>query len=321
MWPDGKSFAFSIIDDTDSATIANVREVYRCLLDHGIRTTKTVWCFDSPADTPLEGDTLDSAAHRDWLRELQDAGVEVGYHGASAAPSARARSLAALERFREVVGHYPRTYASHSGQLEAMYWGPGRFSGGWKNGFSIGERIFRPGLAFSGDVEGSPYFWGDHCRDKIEYVRNLTFNDINTLKCDPLMPYHDPAKPYVRYWFSASNAPQAKDLVSLLSTQNLTRLAEEGGACIVYSHFAYGYMDGQRVDSGVKRAIEALSRMNGWFVPVAVLLDHLRSRPGWQPKIDQAALQRMQARWFWENSWGKRAKLMRRLRRRLFGAS
>lgn len=306
------------MDDTDSATVSSVADVYRCLLENGIRGTKTVWSFDSPTGTPLAGDTLEDSAHRTWLRGLRDAGCEIGYHGAAAAPSTRERSRAALERFRDVVGDYPRTYASHSGQLEAMYWGSARFTGGWRAGFSLGERIFRPGLEFSGEVEGSPYFWGDLCRDKIEYVRNLTFQEINTLTCDPLMPYHDPAKPYVRYWFSASNAPQARDFVALLSPKNLNRLAEEGGACIVYSHLAYGYMDGGRVDPRVRRAVEALGKMNGWCVPVAVLLDHLRARPSWRSEVDPAALRRMQARWFWENSWGKRTKLMRRLRQRMF---
>lgn len=317
MWPQGKSFALTIIDDTDSATVANVGEVYRCLLDNGIRTTKTVWSFDSPAGTPLAGDTLDSATHRAWLSELQAAGVEIGYHGAAAAPSERARSIAALERFKEVIGHYPRTYASHSGQLEAMYWGAARFSGVWKKAFALGERVFRPDLGFFGEDENSPFFWGDHCRDKIEYVRNLTFNDINTLKCDPLMPFHDSARPYVRYWFSSSNAPQANDFVRLLSEANLGRLAEERGACIVYTHFAYGFTDGTRIVPEIRRVIEQVARMNGWFVPAAELLDHLRARPTWKGQIDASEFQRMQVRWFWENSWGKRAKLLRRLRRRV----
>ena len=38
----------------------------------------------------------------------------------------------------------------------------------------------------------------------IEQVRNFVFSDINTLKSCPYMPYQDPTKPYVNYWFASS---------------------------------------------------------------------------------------------------------------------
>ncbi|MCJ7777683.1 MAG: hypothetical protein MUP16_05150, partial [Sedimentisphaerales bacterium] len=42
-WPNGKDFAFTVFDDTDLATLENVREVYSLLADYGFRTTKLVW--------------------------------------------------------------------------------------------------------------------------------------------------------------------------------------------------------------------------------------------------------------------------------------
>ena len=49
-WPDGKLFAFSILDDTDLATVTNVSPVYSFLENLDFRTTKLVW--------PIGGDPL-----------------------------------------------------------------------------------------------------------------------------------------------------------------------------------------------------------------------------------------------------------------------
>jgi hypothetical protein len=53
-WPNGKRFAFTIVDDTDDATVQKVRPVYDFLLELGIRSTKTVWPF-GPAGKPVTG--------------------------------------------------------------------------------------------------------------------------------------------------------------------------------------------------------------------------------------------------------------------------
>src|SRR5579859_5667634 len=44
-WPNERQFAFTIVDDTDSATIQNVKPVYDLLTDLQMRTTKTAWVF------------------------------------------------------------------------------------------------------------------------------------------------------------------------------------------------------------------------------------------------------------------------------------
>ena len=95
-------------------------------------------------------------------------------------------------------------------------------------------------------AENSAYFWGDLYRETITFVRNFVFTDINTMKMDPLMPYHDSRKPYVPYWFSASAGINVEEFCQLLNERNQDRLLEEGGACIAYSHLAFGfYRDGQ----------------------------------------------------------------------------
>ena len=42
-WPEQKKFAFTVVDDTDKATVQNVGPVYDLLAELGINTTKTVW--------------------------------------------------------------------------------------------------------------------------------------------------------------------------------------------------------------------------------------------------------------------------------------
>ncbi len=42
-WPEGKTFAFTIFDDTDRSTVENTKPVYDFLKANGLRTTKSVW--------------------------------------------------------------------------------------------------------------------------------------------------------------------------------------------------------------------------------------------------------------------------------------
>ena len=43
QFPGGARFAFTVMDDTDVATVDNVLPIYRLLESLGMRTTKTVW--------------------------------------------------------------------------------------------------------------------------------------------------------------------------------------------------------------------------------------------------------------------------------------
>ena len=86
-WPDGRAFAFSIVDDTDGSTMENVPPVYALLADLGIFTTKSVW--------PLAGDVRDGLAcddprYRAWVEGLQEQGFEIALHNVSSRTSPRA---------------------------------------------------------------------------------------------------------------------------------------------------------------------------------------------------------------------------------------
>ena len=126
----------------------------------------------------------------------------------------------------------------------------------------------------------NPATFGDICKEKIKYIRNHTFNDINTLKIDPLMPYIDKSKQkYSNYWFSSSDGHTAEEFNFLLKKENIDKLETEGGACIVYTYFASNFVDDAgRLNKEFVKNMEYLSTKDGWFVPASIMLDYLASQ-------------------------------------------
>lgn len=296
-WPDGKRFAFTIVDDTDGSTVDNVGPIYDLLFDCGILTTKTVWPLSFRREPRYGGGTLEDSEYSAWVLRLRDQGFEIASHGATDHSSPRTDTERALDHFRDVIGHYPRLHVNHRGQAEGIYWGEMRLDGAPRLAYRLVNAILRRDARYFGHVESSPYFWGDLCRDRITYVRNYTFSEIDTLRQNPVMPYHDPRRPYVRYWFSASEAPDGEFFCRLLDERNQDRLAAEGGACIVYTHFAYGFMEDGRPTRRFAELVRRLAGLPGWFVPASTLLDFLREQPGWRDVPDRRELARLQRRW------------------------
>jgi len=280
QWPDGKDFAFTVFDDTDWGTVANLEPVYSFLNDLGIKTTKTVWPLSNPGKPEGEGSTCEDKEYLDWLLKLQQDGFEIGYHLASYNPSKRERTIEGLEKFRSLFGHYPYSMANHNLNTEGMYWGSARLS------FFLTRLLYNASTKFAkndiweGHKPGSPYFWGDLCVEKIQYVRNFIYPEINTLKACPHMPYHDPSKPYVKKWYAASEGSGIKSFNKLVTVQNIDKLVAERGACIMYTHFAAGFYRDGKLNDDFKKNMEYLSKKNGWFVPMNTLLGFLEQQNG-----------------------------------------
>ncbi len=276
-WPEGKRFAFTIFDDPDSQTFEAGREVYALLRDLGFRTTKAVWPTRGIREPSDYGITCaDDPAYVDWLRELEAVGFEIGYHNATLHTSNREETLAGLNRFFELFGHNPESMAHHYFCNENLYWGPYRVSGVHRTIYNLLSRWKNQGKSL-GHIEGQPYFWGDLCRERIRYVRNFVFADINTLSACPWMPYHDPQRPYVNYWYASSEGANVESFVKRVVDANQDKLEAEGGGCIMYTHFGHGYVDAKgKLDPRFRRSMERLAKKNGWFVPVKTMLDRLR---------------------------------------------
>jgi hypothetical protein len=278
-WPDRKAFAFSIFDDTDLSTLDNAPAVYRLLADLGLLTTKSVWPVQGIGVPVMGGATCDEPAYLEWVQALQREGYEIALHNVAPQSSTREQTIEGIERFVGLFGNGPSAHANHTGCREAIYWGEDRVSGLNRTTYNVLNRYKTRGL-FEGHVETSPYFWGDVCRSTVKYVRNFVGGDVNTLRYCPQMPYHDPVRPYVNYWFASTEGPNVDAFVRALSEPNQDRLEREGGACIMYTHFGAGFVRDGRIDSRFERLMRRLSAKNGWFVPVTTLLDFLLQARG-----------------------------------------
>jgi hypothetical protein len=295
-WPEGRAFAFSIFDDTDNATVDNVGPVYSLLRDLGLRTTKSVWATAGEGVPHIGGATCDDTRYREWTLELQAAGFEIGSHGASPATSPRQVVVRSLQRFRDIYGRDPDTLANHSGCLESIYWGEDRVSGAARLAYNMMTGFQRRGL-FRGHREGDPLFWGDLCRDRVRYVRNFTYAGVNTLAACPVMPYHDPDRPYVQAWFASSEGANVNAFNRCLSEAEQDHLEAEGGACIMYTHFASGFWSDGELNPRFRELMRRLASRNGWFVPVNTLLDHLVDRNRGPAVLTSAQRRTLELRW------------------------
>jgi hypothetical protein len=70
----------------------------------------------------------------------------------------------------------------------------------------------------------------------------------------------------------------------------------------MYTHLAAGFSDHGRPHPRFRSLMERLSRLNGWFVPVSTLLDHLRQTRG-PHVISDRERRRLETRWLWEKVW------------------
>lgn len=292
-FPDNKKFAFSIFDDTDLSTVENVAPIYSLLAESGMRITKSVWPLASAAEAKLGGASLQDPDYLSFVLGLRDTGFEIALHNVRNTGSTREEIQAGLEEFKRLIGYYPRVHANHAGNRDNLYWGPARFS--TIAPFYRALTPFRH-RKFEGHIEHSGYFWGDLCCQRIDYVRNLVFQEINLDRINPSMPYWDQDRPLVKGWFSSSEGHDAQAFCELLSEANQDRLEEEHGVCIVYTHFACGFVSKGSVHPRVNFLLRRLARKPGWFVPVSTLLDLLREqRLG--GSISRAELSAMERRW------------------------
>jgi hypothetical protein len=286
-----------MVDDPDHATIANVKPVYDLLAQLGLRTTKLVWLFQGESHATSHGSACDDPAYLAWVLALQQQGFEIGLHNAAPVTSPRARTGQALERFRALFGSQLLVHCNHTGCREGIYWGDARLSGWRRPLYNLLTRGRRRGV-FRGHLAGDPLFWGDLCQERVRYVRNFVFDALNTLAVCPEMPYHDPAKPYVNFWFAATEGPTLRSFLHRFTVRHIDRLVAEGGLCIAYVHLAKGFAPLGRVDPEFRQRLEYLAAHGGWFAPVSAVLDYLRQNAGRaERRIAPARLRQLELHW------------------------
>jgi len=275
-FPGNKRFAFTVFDDTDYSTVENVEPVYRLLVDLGTHTTKSVWPLAPVRGARIGGSTLQDKGYLDFVLWLQRQGFEIGLHNVQNHDATREVIQQGFREFRTLLRQSPRIHCNHSMNRDNIYWGERRLEASTiRFGYNLATRFARRRY-FLGHVENSPYFWGDICKENISYVRNFVFDEINLDRINPTMPYHDPRKPFVNFWFSSSEGSTVEPFCKMISEANQDRLEAEGGVCIMYTHFAKGFCEAGQLHSEFARLMRRLAKMNGWFVPVSTLLDHLQ---------------------------------------------
>ena len=279
VWPGQRAFAFTIVDDPDMQTTAIGREVYSFLESTGLRTTRMSWPLAPTRVASKVDDTCGIAEHAEWLKGLQTAGFEIGFHNATFHTSTREETQKGLERFREFFGTDPAIMANHFENAESIYWGSARLSGWRRSVYNLATRWKNEGRFF-GHIPEHELFWGDLCRRRVRYVRNFVFRNIDTLAACPFMPYHDPQREYVPYWYSCSEGGNRDSFVEMLSETNQDLLEERGGACLLYTHFGFGFLNGGELDPRFRELVTRLSKKRGWFVPASTLLDYIHEQRG-----------------------------------------
>ncbi len=304
-WPHGKRFAFTVFDDTDHTTMQNGPGMYQYLFDLGVITTKSVWPIKGEHVPKIGGTTCEHADYLRWVCRLKEQGFEIALHNATYHTSKREQTIAGLEQFKECFGEYPKIHANHADCADSIYWGDARLSGMNRLIYNVLTRFANRGK-FLGHVESSELFWGDKCKEHIKYVRNFVFSDINTLRICPYMPYFDEERPFVNNWFASSEGADCRAFCQTISETNQDRLEEEGGGCIMYTHFGRAdfYEDGL-LNSDFRRVMERLSRRDGWFVPVSTLLDHVQKERG-RHVISASERNRLERKWLIHRVFGTR---------------
>lgn len=308
LFPSNKRFAFSILDDTDDATLENVKPVYDALREYGFRTTKAVWPVDCPEGSRLffAGETLQNKPYLDSVRSLSDDGFEIAFHGATMGSSRRERTILGLEFLKKEFGSYPRLFCNHGQNRENLYWGHKRFQ------TAILRCLFRfarkePRRYYSGEIEESEYFWGDLCREHITYVRNFTFNRVNVLAVSPSMPYRLAETKYVNYWFSTADAPDVHAFNRLLTDGRIDKLERDGGVCIVSTHFGKGFAKDGKLNAETARILRHVAQKPGWFVPVSDVLDYLLKLRGAAPALTWREIVQLECRFVLDKLTGAKS--------------
>ena len=282
-YPSGAEFAFTILDDTDDTTVANGRPVYDLLRELGMRTTKTVWAFDTPPENRgpfFAGETLSSPEYLEWVHELAASGFEIAFHNATMGSSVRQDTIRALDFIEDEFGSPVRMHCNHGQNRENLHWGIDRYSSYiLKNSLNFLAK-FREYPDFEGNKPESPYFWSDVADKRLSYIRAFAFRRLNGMQIPPGRPYRDPAKKMAPIFFNTADAPDIKSFNKLVNPASIDRLCKQNGWAIISTHLGKGFYWKNRLDPDFIKSMKYLSSLSGWFVPASQLLDFIQTNTG-----------------------------------------
>jgi hypothetical protein len=282
-YPSGAKFAFTILDDTDDTTVANGRPVYDFLQELGLRTTKTVWAFDTPPENQgpyFAGETLSSPEYLEWVHELAANGFEIAFHNATMGSSLRQDTIKALDFINSEFGQQVRLHCNHGQNLENLHWGTDRYRSYAIRKLLCFISMFRSHTKFEGNDPESPYYWSDIADKRLSYMRAFTYRQLNGMKIPPRRPYHDKTKQNKILLFNTADAPDVLTFNKLVNPSAIDKLQNQNGWGIVTTHLGKGFYRNNRLNPEFKANMEYLATLPGWFVPSSQLLDFLKVESG-----------------------------------------
>lgn len=262
-------FKFTIVDDTDNSTLHETKIFYDYLHSIQLKTTRTTWIY--PSADNFYGDSLSNPEYVKYLLEMKNRGFEIALHNVRSGSTPRDLTLSGIDVFKSVFNEFPKLHANHAWNKENLYWGSKRFC------FPLGK-IFgmrRDPIEYEGEVESSIYFWGDICKERIKYVRNHTYDQLDLRSINAHRPYHDSSKGYVNYWFSSTDCRDINRFKKIVNKDSIDKLVSNGGVSILYIHSAYGFVNQGKIHPYVKEMLEYISMHDGSFKPASTILDEV----------------------------------------------
>jgi hypothetical protein len=198
-------------------------------------------------DSALRGVTLEDPKYLDYCQKLHENGFEICLHGASAGNNTREYTLNALDFLERHFGRCD-TFICHAKNADNLYWE------GKVTSLPVLRRLLKWYCRHecSGEVEQSPYFWGDLCKERINQVRLFRTRRIDTLKSNPSMPYFNPHKLYVKGWFTATK----RRIIDCATPQARAMLKCNYGLTVLYQYlFRYTDPHTLKIDPRFTQAI------------------------------------------------------------------
>lgn len=273
IWPNGKKFAFTIIDDCDNDRLDVINSIYNFLDDINIKTTKNVWIYPS-RDTEMSGNCLLDQNYRECILNLKSLGYEIGIHGVGAGDFKKDEIADGFEIFKEIIGDYPNIHTNHKGNKDGIYVEFNRYS-------KLFNKIYKnsklKNIKSYGDVYFSEYFWGNISKKYIKYIKDQEYNCTNIFKYDNYLPYVDRDRlEHSNYWFSCCDGYSYNKFNSIIDNRKIDQLIFERGLCIISTDFSRDFLDGNgEIGSTFRQNMEYISKRNGWFAPVTDILDYI----------------------------------------------
>lgn len=304
FWPNNKKFCFTIIDDTDNSYLNNAPIIYEYLSKKKILTTKTVWVRngdDSFEYNSVNGTTLGNREYINWVKKLESEGFEICLHNMSWSSSTRAQIKSGFKNFEKLFGR-SRILIQHNDEkeCESIYWGSKRLVFPMNIIFEIVSYLNPRGKRskiYNGENKNSIYFWGDICKEKVDFIRNFTFPEINLFNITKKIIHKRRKTKYVKNWFISTEAPDLKSFVKILNPKNIDKLEIQNGLCIIYTHFGNNFVKDGKLNAEFKKTIDYLANKNGWFVPASEIFDHIKKNTGEPPFLSYFQELKLSIQW------------------------